>query len=118
MRKKADRGFTYKLEEIYGARHTLIPRGWANPDNVGNVESSHALIEGEFYDLEDFTGPEDFLAKAEKLGPRRTGAHLSNFAIQAPGKRPFDVHNSDDIMAKKIRDMRTQWVKDKVIRHT
>lgn len=62
MRKRADRGFTYKLEEVYGARHRLIPPGCPNAN--ADVESSHALIEAEFYDLEDFTGPEDFLVKA------------------------------------------------------
>lgn len=62
MRRKAERGFTYKLEEVYGARHQFIPPGCCNAN--ADVESSHALIEAEFYDLEDFSGAEDFLAKA------------------------------------------------------
>ena len=60
VKKKVDRGFTYRVEQVYGAKHQLIPPGCANAD----VESSHALIEAEFYDLEDFRGPGDFIEKA------------------------------------------------------
>lgn len=62
VRKKAERGFTYKVEEVYGAKHCFIPPGCSNAN--ADVESSHALIEQEFYDIEDFTGIKDFLNKA------------------------------------------------------
>lgn len=62
VRRKSDRGFTYKVEQVYGAKHQLIPPGCANAN--ADVESSHALIEAEFYDLEDFSGPEEFIQKA------------------------------------------------------
>jgi transposase len=61
-RKKADRGFTYRVEEVHGAKHDFIPPGCSNAN--ADVESSHALIEQEFYDLECFTGLTDFLNKA------------------------------------------------------
>jgi hypothetical protein len=61
-RKRADRGFTYRVEEIWGAKHTFIPPGCCNAN--ADVESSHGLIEQEFYDLEPFGSGEDFLSKA------------------------------------------------------
>lgn len=61
-RKRTDRGFTYKVEEVYGAKHDFIPPGCSNAN--ADVESSHALIEHEFYDLESFGSLKDFLRKA------------------------------------------------------
>lgn len=62
VRKKTDRGFVHHVEEVLGAQHVFIPPGCCNAN--ADVESFHALVEHEFYDLEDFTGVEDFLDKA------------------------------------------------------
>lgn len=61
-RKKAGRGFVHQVEEVLGARHVFIPPGCCNAN--ADVESFHALVEHEFYDLEDFTDVDDFLQKA------------------------------------------------------
>lgn len=61
-RKRVDRGFTYRVEDVWGAKHTFIPPGCCNAN--ADVESSHGLIEQEFYDLEPFGSREDFLRKA------------------------------------------------------
>lgn len=61
-RKRADRGFTYRVEDMWGAKHTFIPPGCCNAN--ADVESSHGLIEQEFYDLESFGSRGDFLRKA------------------------------------------------------
>ena len=61
-RKKTDRGFVHHVEEVLKAKHLFIPPGCCNAN--ADVESFHALVEHEFYDLEDFTGVGDFLEKA------------------------------------------------------
>jgi len=61
-RKRVDRGFTYTVEELWGAKHTFIPPGCCNAN--ADVESSHGLIEQEFYDVEPFGSRGDFLRKA------------------------------------------------------
>jgi len=61
-RRKLDGGFPYHVEQVYGATHWFIPPRLSNVN--ADVESSHALIEHEFYDLERFRDREDFLSKA------------------------------------------------------
>ena len=58
----SDRGFRHLVEGLMKARHSFIPPGCSNAN--ADVESSHELIESEFYDRERFRGPADFLAKA------------------------------------------------------
>jgi transposase len=54
-------GFAYTLEQL-GAGHRSIPPGCPNAN--ADVETTHGLIETEFYDREDFRGPQDFFAKS------------------------------------------------------
>lgn len=61
QRKPANRGFTFSVEELFGASHRFIPAGCANAN--ADVESSHNLIEREFYDLEGYASKEDFIQK-------------------------------------------------------
>ena len=56
-----DRGFTHTIEQL-GAHHRFIPPGCSNAN--ADVESSHALIETEFYDREHFASPGEFLSKS------------------------------------------------------
>ena len=55
-----------------GASHRFNPR--ARPNANADVESSHATIEPEFFDLENFTGPAQFLPAIT------TYQHFFNFA--------------------------------------
>lgn len=55
-----------------GATHRFNPP--ARPNANADVESSHATIENEFFDLEDFRGPAQFLAAVT------TYQHFFNFA--------------------------------------
>jgi transposase len=56
-----DRGFIHAIEAL-AAAHRFIPPGCSNAN--ADVESSHALIESEFYERERFRGTGEFLAKA------------------------------------------------------
>ena len=47
----------------WGAKHRYIPPGHCNAN--GDVESIHATIEHEFYNLTDFSSRNDFMRKAE-----------------------------------------------------
>lgn len=55
-----DRGFKYIVEQT-GAKHKFIPPGCCNAN--ADVESSHALIENEFFNLEKFCSMNDFFSK-------------------------------------------------------
>ena len=61
-RRKTDRGFTHTIEQIHGAQHRFIPPGCCNAN--ADVESVHATIETEFYDLQTFADRRDFLGQA------------------------------------------------------
>jgi transposase len=53
-------GFGDTIENRFGATHRIVP---GCPNAQAEVESLHALIENEFFDIEDFTGPTDFWRK-------------------------------------------------------
>jgi transposase len=72
QRKKQDKGFVHAVEKQAGARHVFTPPRWPNAN--ADVEAVHRLIEEEFFDLERFRGPEDFLRKATLY------QHYFNFA--------------------------------------
>jgi hypothetical protein len=59
---KSESLFSYMIQTVYGSTHLKIPRG--RPNVNADVESSHRLIEDNFYDLEDYTDRIDFLNKA------------------------------------------------------
>jgi transposase len=62
IRQKEPSGFEKLIEQTYNAKHQTIPVG--KKEWQGAVESFHNRIEDEFYDVEKFSGLEDFLAKA------------------------------------------------------
>ena len=59
---QTDRGFRHTVEERLDASHRFIPPGCSNAN--ADVETTHQLIEAEFYDRETFSGRRDFLDKA------------------------------------------------------
>lgn len=61
MISPTDRGFRHIIE-AFKANHRFIPPGCSNAN--AEVESSHALIEREFYEREQSEDTDDFLAKA------------------------------------------------------
>lgn len=56
-------GFVNTIIMEFGAEHRYIPPGCSNAN--ADVESFHATIEREFFDLESFTSRENFLHKAQ-----------------------------------------------------
>ena len=93
QRKPANRGFTFSVEELFGACHRFIPPGCANAN--ADVESSHNLIEREFYDLEGYASKEDFIQKSATYQsyfnfarPNRYKGNLSPWDI-VTADRPF-----------------------------
>ena len=61
-RKHENNHFRNVIKEL-GAEHVYIPPGHCNAN--ADVESIHATIESEFYNLTEFTSRKDFLKKAE-----------------------------------------------------
>ena len=57
-----NRGFKKYLEKDWGTKHRYIPPHYPNAN--ADVESSHKLIEDEFYSLEHINSKEDFMNKA------------------------------------------------------
>lgn len=55
--------FVHMIEKIHGANHVYIRPGHCNAN--ADVESSHELIEKEFFDLTRFHDREDFFKKVE-----------------------------------------------------
>ncbi len=56
-------GFVNTIMMKFGAEHRYIPPGCSNAN--ADVESFHATIESEFFDLESFTSRENFFHKAQ-----------------------------------------------------
>jgi transposase InsO family protein len=56
-------GFVNTIVKELGAQHNYIPPGCSNAN--GDVESFHATIEKEFFDLENFSSKEHFFHKAQ-----------------------------------------------------
>lgn len=79
-----------KLVVEHEAKHTYIPPGMCNAN--GDVESSHCLIEKEFFDLEKFTSREDFIHKAESY---RLFFNLERPNFSKSGKPPWLVAHED-----------------------
>jgi transposase len=55
--------FANMIEQKMGAKHRFIPPGMCNAN--ADVESVHATIEKEFFDLENFKDKEDFWVKTQ-----------------------------------------------------
>lgn len=89
-RKKQTRGFVHTVRKLCGARHLFTPPRWPNAN--ADVEALHRLIEEEFFDLERFTGLEDFLRKATLY------QHYFNFArpnSYKAGQTPWEIIQRD-----------------------
>ena len=84
-----DDGFHGALTSV-GATHRFNPP--ARPNANADVESSHATIEPEFFDLESFRDPSDFLAAAT------TYQHFFNFARK---NRSRANHTPADLLAQR-----------------
>lgn len=64
--KQGPSAFTRAVEAVSGLKHQTIPPGahtWQ-----ADVETAHRLIEDEFYEVEQFAGRQDFLAKTATYG--------------------------------------------------
>jgi transposase len=59
---KEGSAYTKTIEKVAGQRHQTIPPGAYTYQ--ADVETVHNLVEMEFYELESFTGRDDFLRKA------------------------------------------------------
>ncbi len=62
LASSTDRGFQHLIERLFKAHHRPIPPGCPNANS--DVETTHNLIETEFYDRELFTDLPDFLHSA------------------------------------------------------
>jgi transposase len=90
QRKKHERGFVHAVQKQGGARHVFTPPRWPNAN--ADVEAVHRLIEEEFFDLERFSGREDFLRKATLY------QHYFNYARPngyKGGRTPWDIVEAD-----------------------
>ena len=86
-----DRGFTHAIEQQFKAHHRLIRK--ANPNANADVESFHAHEETEFFDIESFTGRQDFWDKVT------TYQHYWNLARPNSYKNnqtPLDILKAND----------------------
>jgi transposase len=91
-------GTTRKIEHNYfsaavhgqGATHVYIPPGCCNAN--GDVESIHATIETEFYNLTSFISRTDFLRKAESY---RQFYNLERPNYSKGGKTPWLIAQQD-----------------------
>ena len=88
-RKIGTNQFSASVRE-QGARHIYIPPGCCNAN--GDVESSHATIESEFYNLTTFISREDFLRKAESY---RQFYNLERPNYSKGGKTPWLIAQQD-----------------------
>lgn len=111
--KKKPSGFTELVEKVYLARHQTIPVG--RKEYNGSVESFHARIEKEFYDIETFNSLGEFLSKTwtfelywnlerENLKLKKTPFQIvkEKCAIYDPGIVNFQPFILDEV--------RTYWI--------
>ena len=89
-KRKSAHDFTGLVRQT-GAEHLFIPPRWPNAN--ADVESSHRLIEQEFYEVEPFASREDFLRKATLY------QHWFNYARTngyKGGRTPWQILRQDD----------------------
>jgi transposase len=60
--QKGEAAFTEAVEEVKGQKHSTIPAG--EHTYQSDVETAHSLMELEFYDIESFSGRDNFMRKA------------------------------------------------------
>jgi transposase len=82
--------FVQMIEKTHGANHNYIRPGHCNAN--ADVESSHELIETEFYDLTRFKDRDDFIRKAESY---RVYFNFVRPNFSKGGKTPQQICASD-----------------------
>jgi len=83
-------GFVNTIAIEYGARHQYIPPGCSNAN--GDVESFHATIEREFFELETFGSREEFLRKAQVY---QSFYNFARVNFSKGGKSPLQIFLKD-----------------------
>lgn len=107
-------GFVNTIAIEYGARHQYIPPGCSNAN--GDVESFHATVEREFFELESFGSRTEFFRKAQvyqsfynfaRVNFSKGGrSPLQIFLEDRPGISPevlnFPVYDLDALFRQKM----------------
>ena len=112
-RTEKDRGFVHTIEKIMRATHTYIPPGCCNAN--ADVESVHATIETDFFDVERFSSRADFFAKITTYQLYYNIAHR----ISTRGDRsPFEILRNRDPTIDPRLFMLLPSDLDRTLRHT
>jgi transposase len=82
--------FVQMIEKVHGAKHVYIRPGHCNAN--ADVESSHELIETEFFDLTRFADREDFFKKVESY---RLYFNFTRPNFYKGTKTPVEICKSD-----------------------
>jgi transposase InsO family protein len=107
-------GFVNTIAIEYGAHHQYIPPGCSNAN--ADVESFHATVEREFFNLESFRSREEFFRKAQVYQSfynfarinfsKRSRSLLQIFLEDRPGISPevlnFPVYDLDALFRQKM----------------
>jgi transposase len=88
--KKSENNYFRQAVRALGADHIYIPPGHCNAN--ADVESIHATIETEFYELTKFKSRDDFLRKAESY---RSFYNLERPNFSKKGKTPWLIAQED-----------------------
>jgi transposase len=113
VRTEKDRGFVHTIEKIMRATHTYIPPGCSNAN--ADVESVHATIETDFFDVERFSSRADFFAKITTYQLYYNIAHR----ISTRGDRsPFEILRNRDPTLDPRLFMLLPCDLDRTLRHT
>jgi transposase InsO family protein len=88
--KKLKEGFVKTVLEKYRARHKYIPPGHCNAN--ADVESFHATVELEFFDLEKFVTEEEFYGKAQVF---QDYYNLTRVNFSKKGRTPYQIVYED-----------------------
>jgi transposase len=114
---KDDSAYTRTIEKVTGQTHKTIPPGAYTYQ--ADVETVHNLVEIEFYELETFTGRDDFLRKARSyqlafnlLRPNsyKEGKTPWQLAKEKKPKLPIDVPMIPPIFIEDLMDQTTSHI--------
>jgi len=83
-------GFVNTIEQQLGAKHNYIPIGMCNAN--ADVESVHATIEKEFFDLEQYDSKQDFFIKLQAY---QYFYNLVRPNFSKKGKTPLQILEED-----------------------
>ena len=82
--------FVQMIEKIHGANHVYIRPGHCNAN--ADVESSHQIIEEEFFDLTRFSSRDEFFRKIESY---RLYFNLTRVVFYKGIKTPYEICSKD-----------------------